>query len=128
MKTELAREVIACLPQGRTLFHYSKDDYAFHLLHWLGKEEEHLHELRSRQLGRLLEKPALKPHLAHCHDGKLRHAVIPRSQYLPEGKAYRLSLELWGTDVKYWQQNQVSRKGVSLVFGVTLLEKELIRP
>jgi hypothetical protein len=32
MKPEFAREVMECLPTGRTLFRYAKDDYAFLLL------------------------------------------------------------------------------------------------
>ncbi len=120
MTLELAREVIACLSKGRTLFHYSKDDYAFHLLHWLSQEEEQLQQLRTKPIGRLLEKPAVKPHLAQCHDGKFHHALIPRHQYLSNGRAYRLSLDIWGDDIEYWRYNQVSREGVSLVLQLNL--------
>lgn len=120
MKLNLAREVMACLPDGRTLFHYSKDDYAFHLLHWLGREEEPLHKLRASAIGRLLDKPAVKSHLAFCHDGKFHRDLLPRNQFLREGRSYRLSVDIWGDDIRYWRWNQVSRKGVSLVLQLNL--------
>jgi len=120
MKCEIAKEVVACLPKGRTLFHYSKDDYAFQLLHLLKKDGEEIRELRSSPLARLLEKPRVKPYLAGCCDGRLRQDVIPRQQFLPEGQNYRLSLDVWGEDVRQWRDHQVSRKGVSLVLQLNL--------
>lgn len=50
MKPGLAREVVQCLPTGRTLFRYSKDDYAFHLLRMLGARERSIHKLRQTDL------------------------------------------------------------------------------
>ncbi len=120
MKHELAKEVVACLPKGRTLFHYSKDDYAFLLLHMLSKKENRIHKLRGTSAGKLLQKPSVKAHLASCHDGRIDPAVIPRQQHLREGRAYRLSLDIWGDDVQFWRYNQVSRKGVSLVLQLNL--------
>ena len=120
MKREIAKEVVACLPKGRTLFHYSKDDYAFHLLHLLKKDGEEIRNVRSSSLARLLEKPRVKPYLAECCDGKLHQDLIPRQQFLPEGQNYRLSLDVWGENVTQWRDNQVSRKGVSLVLQMNL--------
>ena len=107
MKHELAKEVMACLPKGRTLFHYSKDDYAFLLLHLLSKKEDRIHKLRSTSAGKLLQKPSVKAHLASCHDGRIDPTIVPRQQFLPEGRAYRLSLAIWGEDVRYWSHNQI---------------------
>ena len=120
MKHELAKEVMACLPKGRTLFHYSKDDYAFLLLHLLSKKEDRIHKLRGTSAGKLLQKPSVKAHLASCHDGRIDPTIVPRQQFLPEGRAYRLSLAIWGEDVRYWSHNQISRKGVSLVLQMNL--------
>lgn len=120
MKFELAKEVMACLPKGRTLFHYSKDDYAFLLLHLMAQKEQRIQNIRRGHAARLLEKPALKPHLARCPDGRILPDSIPRHQYLPDGQAYRLTLGIWGDDLEFWRYNQVSRKGVSLVLQVNL--------
>ena len=120
MKLELAQEVIACLPKGRTLFHYSKNDYAFLLLHLLSRTEDRIHQLRKSPSGKLLQKPSLRTHLASCPDGRVDLSVIPRQQYLREGRSYRLSLDVWGNEVRDWRYNQVSRKGVSLVLQLNL--------
>jgi len=120
MKREIANEVVACLPKGRTLFHYSKDDYAFQLLHLLKEDGAEIRDVRSSPLARLLDKPRVKPYLAACSDGKLCQEKIPRQQFLPEGQNYRLSLDVWGEDLTRWKYNQVSRKGVSLVLQLNL--------
>jgi hypothetical protein len=128
MKHELAREVMACLPKGRTLFHYSKDDYAFLLLNLMSKKESRIQKLRHSPVARLLEKPAIKPHLALCSDGSLHPGFVPRQQFLPSGRTYRLTLDIWGDDLEYWRYNQVSRKGVSLVLQLNMTgshQKEL---
>lgn len=127
MKHELAREVIACLPHGRTLFHYSKDDYAFLLLNLLGRQERTIQEIRRSKLGRLLEKPSVKPFLAHCSNGRLTPGDLPARQYHPGGEAYRLSLDIWGENLESWRFNQVSRKGVSLVLQLNMPQSHFRR-
>jgi len=120
MNPDLAREVIACMPTGRTLFHYSKDDYALFLLRHLGGRDSRVHDIRKGTAGKLLEKPAVKSFLAACADGVLRTDLLPERQYLPEGRAYRLSLDIWGDSGRDWHWRQVSRKGVSLVLQMNL--------
>lgn len=120
MNPDLAREVIACLPSGRTLFHYSKDDYALFLLRHLGGGDQRVHDIRRSKAGKLLEKSAVKPFLAGCADGVLRTELLPERQYLPEGRTYRLSLDIWGDNESDWHWRQVSRKGVSLVLQMNL--------
>lgn len=120
MKLELAREVMECLPSGRTLFRYSKDDYAFLLLRMMGGRERRIHKLRQTPLRKLLEKPAVKPYLAGCSDGMLEPGVLPESRFSQEERCYRLSLDVWGGDRKYWHWTQVSRKGASLVLQMNL--------
>ena len=120
MKRELADEVMACLPKGRTLFHYSKDDYAFLLLNLMSRKETKIQNLRRSPVARLLEKPSVKSLLAQCSDGLLDPERMPRQQYRPDGRTYRLTLDIWGGDLEYWRMNQVSRKGVSLVLQLNL--------
>ncbi|MGC6564850.1 MAG: hypothetical protein ACON38_04470 [Akkermansiaceae bacterium] len=127
MKLALAKEIIACLPAGRTLFHYTKDDYAFLLLDLMRSKTPRLHELRRSRVGRLLEKPTIKSFLSQCPSGDLSSADLPRRQYHRDGRAYRLSLDLWGEDLDYWKSNQVSRKGVSLVLQLNMPQSHFRR-
>lgn len=120
MNPELAREVIACLPSGRTLFHYSKDDYALFLLRHLGGDDRRVQSIRRGPAGKLLEKPAVKPFLAACPDGVLRPELLPERQSGQESRAYRLSLDIWGDAGRNWRWRQTSRKGVSLVLQLNL--------
>jgi hypothetical protein len=120
MKPELAREVMECLPSGRTLFRYAKDDYAFLLLRLLSGKERNIHKLRQTLARKLLEKPAVKPYLAACPGGMLEPDNFPESSYSSEERCYRLSLDVWGGERKYWHWDQVSRNGASLVLQMNL--------
>jgi hypothetical protein len=120
MKPEFAREVMECLPTGRTLFRYAKDDYAFLLLRMLSGREPCIHKLRQTPARKLLEKPAVKPFLAACAGGRLAPEALPENRFLPGERCYRLSLDQWGGTRKYWQCDQVSRKGASLVLQMNL--------
>ena len=120
MKLELAREVLACLPKGRTLYHYTKDDYAFFLLKKWSEKENKIHKLKETGARKLLDKPAIKPYLASCFNGEIDPNGIPSQQYTRHGRSYRLSLDIWGEDHRYWKMNQVSRRGVSLVLQLNL--------
>jgi len=120
MRPAIAREVIECLPNGRTLFHYSKDDYAFLLLRMLAGRESSIRKLRQTKARQLLEKPAVKPHLAVFSGGLIEPELLPQRQHSAAGKCYRLSLDTWGGDGRNWHWKQVSRKGVSLVLQLNL--------
>ncbi len=120
MKPEFAREVMECLPTGRTLFRYAKDDYAFLLLKMLGGREPCIHKLRQTPARKLLEKPAVKPFLATCAGGTLEVDALPENRFTSDERCYRLSLDQWGGTRKYWQYDQVSRQGASLVLQMNL--------
>ncbi len=120
MNPDIAREVIACLPHGRTLFHYSKDDYAFLLLRMLAGRERSIHKLRQTKARQLLEKPALKPHLAMFSGGMIEPDFLPQRQHSTGEKCYRLSLDTWGGEGRSCRWDQVSRKGASLVLQLNL--------
>jgi hypothetical protein len=68
---------MGCLPSGRTLFRYSKDDYAFHLLRMMSGRERSIHKLRQTMARKLLEKPAAKPYLAAWSGGMLEPDTLP---------------------------------------------------
>lgn len=104
---------MACLPKGRTLFHYGKEHYAFYLLRRAAKGGVSISALRKSPFAPLLEKPAVRAWLAAQGGGRIIPEDIPDLTWLPETEIYRLSLGVWGDDD--WRWNQVSRRGCSLV-------------
>ncbi len=120
MKLEQAKEIMACLPQGRTLFHYSKDDYAFWLLKQWSQNEQDIHNLKSSRARKLLDKPIIKQCIAQYGQGCVTSDSLPERQYLRNTHTYRLTLDTWGDNLDYWRMNQVTRKGVSLVLQLNL--------
>lgn len=124
MKPEFAREVMDCLPTGRTLFRYAKDDYAFLLLRMMSGREPCIHKLRQTTARKLMEKPAVKPFLAACAGGTLAPDALPESRFSSEERCYRLSLDQWGGSNRRWRRDQVSRKGASLVLQMNLNRKQ----
>lgn len=118
MKTKELREVIACLPKGRTLFRYTKDDYAFRLLQRAAGEYCTLDELRSSPFGKLLQKPVVKDCMSK---GSSAHWFGSQFGSLSEGQqTYRLSLDEWGDDDDNWDWRQTTRVGKSLVLQLNL--------
>lgn len=118
MKTKDLREVIACLPKGKTLFHYAKDDYAFRLLSRAAEKTATLQELRAGRYGKLLEKPSVKDWMA---TGSSAHWFGPAFGVGRKGtQVYRLSLDEWGDDDSTWVWDQTSRRGKSLVLQLNL--------
>ena len=118
MKTSELREVIACLPKGRTLFRYTKDDYAFRLLSRAAANEATLEELRASPFGKLLQKPAVKDAMAR---GSSAQWFGPQFGACRDGQqTYRLSLDEWGEDDDDWDWRQTTRQGSSLVLQLNL--------
>lgn len=115
MKLELCHEIMACLPQGRTIFRYGKDHYAFYLLRRAVAEGSSVARLRQSDLAPLLEKPLVRAWLAGLGSGIIRPGDMPDCEWQPECETYRLSLGIWGEDTDNWKCNQVSRCGASLV-------------
>jgi hypothetical protein len=121
MKTDELREVIACLPEGRTLFRYAKDDYAFRVLSRVAGRYEQLADLRKSCYGKLLEKPAVKDCMAV---GSSARWFGPGFGVGREGmESYRLTLDEWGDDDSSWVWDQTSRRGKSLVLQLNLTRR-----
>lgn len=124
MKTKDLREVIACLPTGKTLFRYAKDDYAFRLLSRAAKHETTLGGLRASRFGKLLQKPVVKDWMA---SGSSAHWFCPSFGVGRLGEqVYRLSLDEWGDDDSTWVWDQTSRRGKSLVLQLNLTRRHEI--
>ncbi|KUJ84505.1 hypothetical protein AWR36_002185 [Microbulbifer flavimaris] len=113
MDIELAKEIMACLPEGRTRFYYFKDRYALLLLRQACKEQQSIRALRQGQYARLLDKAAVGEVIRRSGNGRLTPEQLVN--YWPaQFHCYRLSLGLWGSDRKS-RYYQTSRTGYNLV-------------
>lgn len=117
MKTEDAKEIIACLPKGRTVYPYHRDRYAVQLLEFVVDDGVSISELRSSDFGKLLCRPAVKNVVASCGSGNLSRDDLAKAWPL-DVEVYRLSLTRWGPECeKDWDRwgYQTSRPGQNLV-------------
>ena len=125
MKTELAQEIIECLPKERTLFRYYKDYYAAYLLQRVLQQQGPMavSELRRSRFGRLLNKPIFSELLASSGSGKL-NAYDIESLWPSEVESYVLTLATWGnTLAKHYRHFQVSRPGKNLVLQMNFCRR-----
>lgn len=122
MNTELAQEIIDCLPKERTLFRYYKDYYAVYLLRreLLKHGDARISELRQGRLGKLLKKSIFAELLATLGSGKLGPDDID-SLWPEDFESYVLTLDTWGhSQAKHYRYYQVSRPGKNLVLQMNL--------
>jgi hypothetical protein len=103
-------EIIACLPQGRSVFHYFKDYYALQLLGWATGDGVSLEQLRRGPFASLLSKPVVRPLLAACGDGRL-DAARASGHWVEPSLPFLLTLGRWQGGG--WRQT--SRPGWNLV-------------
>jgi len=110
MESKDVEEIIACLPQGRSLFHYFKDYYALQLLGWAVGDGTTLERLRRGRFGPLLNKPLVRPLLARCGDGRLTTERVA-GQWCEPSLPFLMTLGRW----RGGGWNQTSRPGWNLV-------------
>lgn len=113
MDKEYAAEILACLPQERTSYHYFKDRYALQLLGYAAGEGTPVESLRRSRYARLLEKPAVRSVLSHCGDGLINRERVD-AQWQRPLLPFLLTVGLWGGHRRGWS-NQTSRPGYNLV-------------
>lgn len=121
MDKQLLDEVIACLPQGRTLFHYYRDRYALYLLERKYQQGQ-LHtlaDLKQSPFKSWLNRPLLKQWQASQGraDAPLGSLFYQASEQPHD--TYLLSIGQWGNPkATRWQQT--SRPGHNLVLHLNL--------
>ncbi len=132
MDKVLTEEIMACLPEGRTLFEYFKDRYAVILLAYAVGEGKTVAECKQSHYGRLLEKPAIKNFLATVGNGWLNHHLLNNVWQTPLLN-FVLTLGTWGNE-KYNSYYQTSRAGHNLVLQLNFSNehaqqyKQLVKP
>ena len=114
MELALWREIVACLPQGRTLFSYQRDQYAFMLLGYLLGTGRSLPAIRKGQFAPLFDKPSVRTYFAQRGGLNATKSEL-ECHYAPEASLWRLTLDQWGDVQSDWRENQTSRKGYNLV-------------
>lgn len=120
MKLAEVKEIIECLPKGKTRFYYFKDRYALLLLSLAMGSETSKQEIRQSGFSRLLDKEIVKQALSNC--GGRRIPVDAFDALWPDTyECYFLSLGLWGSRFSVW--NQTSRKGYNLVLQLNFSSK-----
>ncbi len=119
MKLDELKELISCLPEGRTLFTYGKDLYAAQLLSYQLQTPQAIHELRNSPFAHLIQKPKIRQHL-----GKLGKSVVSADDlklFQPDQfETFRLKLD-------HYHGMQTSRKGKTghnLVLQLNLNQSE----
>lgn len=112
MKDELAKEIIECLPDDRTLFHYHKDRYATWLLSEIASQGIDIAGIKQTQFGKLLSRPLVQSIIASKGNGRLCANDFSYVWQEPS-KTFMLTLDTWkGVDRHY---DQTTRPGVNLV-------------
>lgn len=122
MEKHELEEVIACLPKGRTLFHYHRDRYVLYLLERLVRRGElrTLADLRKSPYASWLNKPLLKTWAAK--QGRPDAPLETLLHHWPEeleNTTYLLSLGRWGSEL-FDSYYQTSRPGLNLVLHLNL--------
>lgn len=108
-----AREILACLPKGKTLFAYERDHYCVMLARWLVEAGWSARDIRASRFGRVLEKPRLKQLLKDR--GRLELAADDFVWLVPERPdQWRLTAGSWGS-AESFQYFQISRPGRNIV-------------
>jgi len=117
MKRDEIREIVACLPKGRTLFPYYRDRYAALLLSWVFQGTVSVAEVKRSRYAGLICKSAVSEAIARRGDGVIDQQMLsmiwdePHEQFL-------LTLDSWGGEERCWQQT--SRAGHNLVLQINL--------
>lgn len=136
MEFDRAREIIACLPRGRTLFHYFADRYALYLLSRMVRGGRTVAEIKASRFAKLLQRPAVRALAAAKGDGMLRPEDLD-SVWAARPECYLLTLGTWGPEKRHhWNRfhHQTSRPGVNLVLQLNFSAlhnkpyRDLIRP
>ncbi len=115
MKLNDIKDIMDCLPAGRTKFYYFKDRYALLLLRYIVGKGRAIHDLKQSRFNRLIRKPVVQKMIKAAGDGRLTADTL-RSVWPKHYHCYRLTLGIWGDrnrDARFY--NQTSRPGWNLV-------------
>lgn len=134
MELKLLKEIIGCLSGERTVFYYFRERYALMLLQdYIGEKVMPIAELKQSPYAKLLDKTVVKKALSLAGDGMMTSRLL-EMVWDEKPLAFVATLDQWGDGNKYWQWNQMSRKGYHLVLQLNMANDhtyqldKLIRP
>ena len=114
------KEIIECLPKSKTRFYYFKDRYALILLRLAVDEQTTKKELLRSRFAKLLSKNVVKESLSLGRGAEITSQTF--DAYWPSRyECYFLTLGLWGSNSRYW--DQTSRRGYNLVLQLNFTSK-----
>jgi hypothetical protein len=122
MDKKSLHELIACLPEGRTLFHYHRDRYVAYLLEHLVRRGrlETVADLKKSPYAGWLNKPLLRDCIASHGRGDMPLRTLCAQAWCQSTpNTYLLSLGQWGSE-KRDRWYQTSRSGLNLVLHLNL--------
>jgi len=115
MKIDDVKDIMDCLPRGRTKFYYFKDRYALMLLAYIVGEGKAIGDLKAGRFNRLIQKPVVKRIIKATGNGRLTPGALG-SVWPGIYHCYKLTLGVWGgkdRDARFYRQT--SRPGWNLV-------------
>ena len=96
MKLNEIREIMDCLPKGRTKFYYFKDRYALMLLAYVVDDGKRIRDIKSSRFSRLVQKPIVEKIIKDNGCGDLTPnalgAIWPDTY-----QCYLLTIGMWGS-------------------------------
>lgn len=112
MKLADAKEIIQCLPKGKSRFYYFKDRYALLLLSLFIQGETSKSALKRSSLSKLLDKDVVKRAIKQSSCSALSAETF-NGLWPARYECYFLTLGVWGSKYDHW--TQTSRPGFNLV-------------
>ncbi len=130
MHQQEVKEIIACLPRGKTEFLYAKGQYAVDIMTQYLRQDQSIAHLKQSRYAALLNQPAFKTALAAAGNGILTQQMLSKAN-LPKPLPFILTLASWGgIDNGY----QTSRRGYNLVLQLNfarehdMMYRDLVKP
>ncbi|MCP4378833.1 MAG: hypothetical protein GY794_21985 [bacterium] len=125
MDTKQAKEIIACLPEGRTIFRYFKDRYAPALLSYIVGDGMTPSQIKKTPMAKLLNRPVLKNLAANLGGSPLTPMALD-STWPAVPESYLLTLGVWGDHIAGRRDQawfQTSRPAANLVLQLNFSTK-----
>lgn len=120
MKKDILDEIIACLPEERTLFYYFKGQYAFFLLNLVTEKISSIRSIKLTPFQSLLNQPDIRDVVAKQGNGHLTPQLFGGA-WKETSQPFVLTVDRWGNSDQW--QYQTTRKGCNLVLQLNFSEK-----
>jgi len=122
MKKLLMQEIIDCLPEEKTHFHYFRDRYSTLLLPWLVEDGALLSDVKKSPYASLLNKQPAKQVISQFGDGRFNSNAFTQAWAEPH-ECFLLTLGKWGGGFRTYCQT--SRHGHNLVLQLNMSNQYL---